>query len=356
VPSAPPFPRVRIVSGPAFEVIAELAAFRGGPARAALESGKPWIRDVRRLAGGPLIAKVDRWAFPLYTELAPIALEARGPYTVERLVKHLRASAAEIIRRRLLGAESVPNRAMVSDGAFERALEGDAVARAELRENLGLDPAARRSLDLLLSTPAETVKSEIVEIVEQWAARVFPAFAESAMALIGRDVGAKQALLREGSARDAVRASTNGVDVDLADWATDIVIVPTVALRPFIAPVESASTAVLLCSVADEAFDTDPAHPPRRLVKVVSALGDELRLRIVRELADEDLTASELADRLQVDRTSLHHHLGILRSAGLVGVRAQGVQSWRYSARPEGLATASELLGKYLGPARARSR
>ena len=64
------FPPVRIVSGAAFELAAELAAFASGPARASLESGKPWIREVRALAGPDLIRHVGRWAFGLYGELA----------------------------------------------------------------------------------------------------------------------------------------------------------------------------------------------------------------------------------------------------------------------------------------------
>ena len=68
-------PTVTIVSGPAFELVAELAAFASGPARASLESGKTWIRDVRRLAGPDLLRRVERWAFPLYTEVVPIALD-----------------------------------------------------------------------------------------------------------------------------------------------------------------------------------------------------------------------------------------------------------------------------------------
>jgi DNA-binding transcriptional ArsR family regulator len=144
--------------------------------------------------------------------------------------------------------------------------------------------------------------------------------------------------------------SINGVEFDLAGWATDIALIPTVALRPFIAPVESGSTQLILCSVADEALDDDPAAPPRRLVKVTTALGDEVRLRILHELAGEDLTASELAVRLGIERTSLHHHLGILRSAGLVAARAEGVQSWRYARRTDGIAGVATALNRYLEP------
>ena len=88
--------------------------------------------------------------------------------------------------------------------------------------------------------------------------------------------------------------------------------------------------------------------PPRRLVKIATALGDELRLRILRELAGSEYTASELSTRLGVERTSLHHHLGILRSAGLISARAEGLQSWRYTRRPDGIHEASDGLQRYL--------
>jgi DNA-binding transcriptional ArsR family regulator len=108
---------------------------------------------------------------------------------------------------------------------------------------------------------------------------------------------------------------------------------------------------VFIYSVADEAFDADPGAPPRRLVKVAAALGDELRLRILRVVMDEQLSASEIADRLGVDRTSLHHHLGILRSAGLLSIRDDGVQGWRYMLRDDGFEDVGAWLSGYLRPA-----
>ena len=341
-------PTVTIVSGPAFELVAELAAFASGPARASLESGKTWIRDVRRLAGPDLLRRVERWAFPLYTELVPIALDAGPPFESKALVKALRHHDPDRLRRRLLGIESPPNRAMLSDGAFDRALAGNARARAEVRRTLGLNPPARRSLDRLFRTSSEVVRDEILSIVDDWGTRVFPPFAARAAALVGRDVAAKQAFFRDVPVDAALRVATNGVDFDLAGWANEIVVIPSVALRPFIAPVESGSRQLILCSVADEAFDDDPAAPPRRLVKVTAALGDEVRLRILHELTDADLTAAELAARIGIERTSLHHHLGVLRSAGLVAARAEGVQSWRYRRRADGITGVSAALNRYL--------
>ena len=343
------FPPVRIVSGAAFELAAELAAFASGPARASLESGKTWIREVRALAGPDLIRRVEHWAFGLYGELASFALETGAPHDLQQLVDAIRTTPPDVLRRRLLGAESAQNRAMVSDGAFDRGLAGDESARAELRVALGLNRPARLGVDRLLATSSEAVQREVADIVEEWAWRVFPAFAANALAIIARDAETKERLLEASPARDVLRISTNGVEFEPPDWVTDIVIVPTVALRPFLAPVEFGTTEIFLCSVGDEAFDDDPAAPPRRLVKLAAALGDERRLRILHALGDGELTASEIADRLGVERTSLHHHLGILRSAGLVTIHDDGVRGWRFARRPEGAGDVGTALTDYLG-------
>jgi DNA-binding transcriptional ArsR family regulator len=355
-PAIPPtFPPIRTVSGASFELVAELAAFTSGPARASLESGKTWIREVRSLAGPQLIQRVERWAIGMYAELAAIALETAEPRDPQQLIDALRALPPDVVRRRLLGAESAANRSMVSEGAFDLGLAGDAAARAELSDALGPNRPARQSVDRLLTTSSEVVQSEIAGIVETWASQVFPAFAPKALAAIQRDVAAKERLLDAGPARDALRVSTNGVDYDPPAWVADIVVVPTVALRPFLAPVEFGSTQIFLCSVADEAFDDDPAAPPRRLVKLAAALGDELRLRILHVLADGELTAIEIADRLAVERTSLYHHLGILRSAGLVTIRDDGIHGLRYARRAEGVGEVGAALTRYLGsPGRRR--
>jgi DNA-binding transcriptional ArsR family regulator len=179
---------------------------------------------------------------------------------------------------------------------------------------------------------------------------VFPAFSEAALPLVERDVKAKERLFSRSSRAEGLRVATNGVELAALGWADEIVLVPTVALRPFIVPVEWRSTLLIMSSVADEAFDVDPEAPPRRLVQAAAALGDALRLRILHALTEGELTASELAEALGIERTSLHHHLGILRSAGLVGVRAEGLQSWLYSVRLDGIDAATAALTGYLQP------
>jgi DNA-binding transcriptional ArsR family regulator len=83
-------------------------------------------------------------------------------------------------------------------------------------------------------------------------------------------------------------------------------------------------------------------------VRLSKALGDEKRLRILRALADGEKTLMELADTFGVAKTTMHHHMIILRSAGLVTV---GVGSKRYRLRHETVPDVGALLSGYLGAA-----
>ena len=48
------------------------------------------------------------------------------------------------------------------------------------------------------------------------------------------------------------------------------------------------------------------------------ALNDPTRREILELLKDKDLTAGEIADRFNISKPSISHHLDLLRQAGLV--------------------------------------
>ncbi len=56
----------------------------------------------------------------------------------------------------------------------------------------------------------------------------------------------------------------------------------------------------------------------KRRAQVFAALGDELRLEIVEELACSDRTPGELIEKFETGSALLAHHLDVLESAGLI--------------------------------------
>jgi DNA-binding transcriptional ArsR family regulator len=68
----------------------------------------------------------------------------------------------------------------------------------------------------------------------------------------------------------------------------------------------------------------------------LKAIAEPNRRRILRLVADEELSAGEIAAQFAVSWPAISQHLGVLKEAGLVDERRDGVRRL-YRARPEGL-------------------
>ena len=65
----------------------------------------------------------------------------------------------------------------------------------------------------------------------------------------------------------------------------------------------------------------------RELKLLCRALGDVMRLRIIRRVADErEVSVTELADKLIISQPLASWHLRILRRAGIISTRKDGRQ------------------------------
>ncbi|RMG61735.1 MAG: ArsR family transcriptional regulator [Bacteroidetes bacterium] len=58
--------------------------------------------------------------------------------------------------------------------------------------------------------------------------------------------------------------------------------------------------------------------------KLIKALNDPTRRRILEILRKGDLTAGEIADEFEMSKPSISHHLDLLKQAGLVLAEKQG--------------------------------
>jgi len=88
----------------------------------------------------------------------------------------------------------------------------------------------------------------------------------------------------------------------------------------------------------------DDSELTARYADMLSAMGTETRLRIVRLLLSahpEGMVVGDVGDELGILSSTLSHHLEKLKSEDLVRVRREGTYLW-YSANTEAL---QELLG-----------
>jgi DNA-binding transcriptional ArsR family regulator len=97
-----------------------------------------------------------------------------------------------------------------------------------------------------------------------------------------------------------------------------------------------------------------PRVPPDDLARLLRACGDDVRLRILRLLAECPRSTQELARLLGLSAPTLSRHLRTLDEAGLLASRREGY--WvLYRLRAERIAPLSDALLGYLGLDAARA-
>jgi DNA-binding transcriptional ArsR family regulator len=178
----------------------------------------------------------------------------------------------------------------------------------------------------LAGLPAGEVKELVLDVLLRWDGEVFTPLCGAAAETLEADAVA-DGMRYEGEA---------GID--------RVVLVPSVISRPFITISEWDSTK-LICYRAVEPPPGGEAPEPD-MVAVYRALGDETRLRILRELASGDRRITDLTQKLGLAKSTVHAHLVVLRSAGLVRVNIGADKAYGLRGAAPDL---NRLLRDYLG-------
>ncbi len=307
----------------------------------------------------------ESWLF-----LTALVARLEEPGTVEDLLSLLEEHPLEVWRtlfEQPLGDQdaSAPERwrTLVDDGAGEtgddapelldRYLAGDAEAdevRAWLATLENEDKLASILGPLLDKDPTEVV-ADFHRALTGVHRTVGAEMLAEAIGPMQREVVARRQQLDAGRhPGELVVEATNGYELS-EDLPVDrVLLLPSYWFRPWLIINRVDSTEVLTSPVSDEHLALPSAAPPPSLVKLTKALGDEGRLRLLRRMGGGPITLADAMDELDLAKTTAHHHLSILRQAGLVVIRGEGRDS-RYALRAHAPTAAAKALEEYLGSA-----
>ncbi|MEI0740176.1 metalloregulator ArsR/SmtB family transcription factor [Paenibacillus sp. JTLBN-2024] len=172
------------------------------------------------------------------------------------------------------------------------------------------------------------LKRHLTNLLRLWEKEIGGRDAAESKAILERDLAEKKAWLASCSPEEVVLRAA-GVEYKPEAGVTRVLLIPHVIYRPWTIEANMEGTQIYYypvsgSSMADQA---DPYEPPGRLVQLYKALGDEKRLRALKLISEQDRSLKELTDLLGIGKTNAHHHLAILRSAGLVRVHG-GSYAW----------------------------
>ena len=149
-------------------------------------------------------------------------------------------------------------------------------------------------------------------------------------------------------ATELIERTTNGIRWLSEPGLRRVILAPSYLARPYNFTFAGGDWRMFVYPVLDEALEPhDPLAPPQGVLRLHRALGDGTRLRILRLLRDRDWYLTEIAERLELSKPTIKHHLAQLRAAGLVTLTEEGGLSW-YSLRRDRLDDASSELKRYL--------
>ena len=180
--------------------------------------------------------------------------------------------------------------------------------KPHMRENVKRLLDAGGDLGPRLASITRSIFSTYSELGDGWATTV-----ERSAASTGQ-------LAEVMAPRELIEYVTSGLDFEIPLGMTRLIAIPSVTLRPWTLVSEFGDALVVSYSVDDDHMDADPESAPGWLVRYHKALGDGRRLRILRHLAQQPATLAQLTEMLGLAKSTVFHHIGVLRSAGLVRV------------------------------------
>jgi DNA-binding transcriptional ArsR family regulator len=272
-----------------------------------------------------------------------MALELPEPRSAEGLVAYLRTTDPLVVRRQLL--EATLGHAVADPAVLDRVAAGDREAFAEAVRESDDDLTG---LAWVVEREAAEVRDLLADVIAAFAGAVHPD-RDRVAGVLARDAEHKQTLARTMPPERLVEVATSGVTFAMQPEVRKIVLVPSVVLRPWVTISEHGSTRIFCYPVADEHLTADPDAPPSWLVGFYKALADERRLRLLSVLAEGPAGLADLTARVDLAKSTVHHHLRVLRAAGLVRVTVGDEKE--YSLRTDTVPEAARMLEAYLGAA-----
>lgn len=172
------------------------------------------------------------------------------------------------------------------------------------------------------------LKRHLTTMLSEWYQHVVKPEEERISAVLARDVEARKAIEGRLSPEAFVQQVTDGMQVIPAPGVRRVLLIPQIVYRPWRIQADDRDTRIVYYPVDDASLegDRDPNRPHSCWVQVHKALADEKRLRILRAIQRGVDTLPALSQEMGMPKTTLHHHLTLLRSARLVG--AKGNRYW----------------------------
>lgn len=144
-----------------------------------------------------------------------------------------------------------------------------------------------------------------------------------------------------------VEQVSGGIKIENYKNLQQVIMIPTFHLSPLITIYKYKNMVHVMYPV--DLPDKDPNQPSKKLVRLTKALSDENRLRILKLVKEGPKTFTEILNQFKLSKSTVHHHLMLLRTAGLISAyHTDECCSETFVYRPSGLTELNGHINTYL--------
>lgn len=226
----------------------------------------------------------------------------------------------------------------------EQAANGDEHALDQLKGVAADNPFFPQYMSFIVHVDVNELKNHLVNVMTQWYDEVVSNVEQERIKILQTDYEEKMKMSTQLSSEEFVQWATGGIDYQPEPHVFNVLLIPQICYRPWNIEADIEGTKVFYYPVSNASLSpNDPYAAPDFLVQKYKALGDDIRLKMVKILAEGDCSLQEMTEQLALGKSTIHHHLKMLRAAKLVEMKGM-----KYSLRRQALSLMDKELAKYL--------
>jgi DNA-binding transcriptional ArsR family regulator len=275
------------------------------------------------------------------SSLLGLVHETPPPRRVADFVAHLEATDPLELQLNLLGyymrGHHIAEPETIRGAAIgEREAVDELIAAANRWEEKGA--LVRRLLDL----GGDRLKAHLLELITRWNDEVFEPTLGEIRPLLERSAEETRALATTLPPSDFIVRVTGGIQYTAPPEIHEVVFFPSWWFRPWVMMSEHKNLRIFNYSAGADTAEGGVDYGD--LARLYKALGDEKRLALLRLLRQGPIALGQAAREVGLSKSTTHHHLAILRHAGLVLIRQDDEKS--YSLRDDRTMDVDRLLAR----------
>lgn len=226
----------------------------------------------------------------------------------------------------------------------QKAAAGDEIAIDEMKVLTNDNPFFPRYIEFISQSNADDLKKHLISVMAGWHEAVIQKDIEKLDTILQIDFETKNAMVKKMTPEELVEWATGGVTYLPEPSVNNVLLIPQYIYRPWNIEADIEGTKVFYYPIANESISPYDKYTPNNfLILKHKALGDEVRMRIVKLLYEEDKTLQEITNQLNIGKSTIHHHLKILRAAKLVEI-----SDLKYSLKKKSVELLAKELSLYL--------